>query len=108
MRSAVPQAPPFGWLWARLGESLGKMAGALLGTAPRRLQVDVWGVDESLHHPLTVPVLKGVLTPFLGEAVNYVNACHSLRSRRRRIRSIRSLQAPDAVYRKRRRAPAEG
>jgi D-3-phosphoglycerate dehydrogenase len=57
-----------------LGESLGHMAGALLGVAPQRLQVDVWGMDESLRHPVTVAVLKGVLTPFLGEAVNYVNA----------------------------------
>ena len=57
-----------------LGESLGRMAGALLGNAPQSLQVDVWGVDEGLHHPVTVAVLKGVLTPFLGEGVNYVNA----------------------------------
>jgi D-3-phosphoglycerate dehydrogenase / 2-oxoglutarate reductase len=57
-----------------LGETLGKMAGALLGTPPQRLQVDVWGVDEALRHPVTVAVLKGVLTPFLGEMVNYVNA----------------------------------
>ena len=69
-RPAGSRAEPY----MALGESLGKMAGALLGTAPRRLQVDVWGVDEALHHPLTVAVLKGVLTPFLGEAVNYVNA----------------------------------
>jgi D-3-phosphoglycerate dehydrogenase len=69
-RPAGSKAEPY----MGLGESLGRMAGALLGTAPRRLQVDVWGVDESLHHPLTVAVLKGVLTPFLGEAVNYVNA----------------------------------
>ncbi len=57
-----------------LGETLGCMASSLLGTAPQRLQVDVWGLDESLRAPVTVAVLKGALTPFLGEAVNYVNA----------------------------------
>jgi D-3-phosphoglycerate dehydrogenase len=57
-----------------LGETLGRMAGSLLDAAPQSLQVDVWGVDDSLRAPVTIAVLKGVLTPFLGEGVNYVNA----------------------------------
>jgi D-3-phosphoglycerate dehydrogenase len=57
-----------------LGETLGCMAGSLLGAAPQNVQVDVWGVDDALRVPVTVAVLKGVLTPFLGESVNYVNA----------------------------------
>ncbi|HEX3528139.1 MAG TPA: phosphoglycerate dehydrogenase [Thermoanaerobaculia bacterium] len=57
-----------------LGETLGSMAGLLLGSAPQRLQVDLWGIDEAFRLPAAVAVLKGVLTPFLGEAVNYVNA----------------------------------
>ncbi|MBW8874870.1 MAG: phosphoglycerate dehydrogenase [Acidobacteria bacterium] len=57
-----------------LGETLGCMSSSLLGAAPQRLQVDVWGLDESLRAPVTVAVLKGALTPFLGAAINYVNA----------------------------------
>jgi hypothetical protein len=57
-----------------LGETLGRMAGLLLGSAPQRLQVDLWGVDEAYRVPLGVAAVKGVLTPFLGEGVNYVNA----------------------------------
>jgi D-3-phosphoglycerate dehydrogenase len=57
-----------------LGERLGRMAGLLLGNAAQRLQVDVWGFEEGLQTPVAVAVLKGVLTPFLGEGVNYVNA----------------------------------
>ncbi|HEX9943344.1 MAG TPA: phosphoglycerate dehydrogenase [Thermoanaerobaculia bacterium] len=57
-----------------LGESLGRLACSILGSAPQRLQVDLWGLDESLRAPVSVAVLKGALTPFLGEAVNYVNA----------------------------------
>lgn len=57
-----------------LGETLGCMAFSLLGTAPQSLRVNVWGLDESFRVPVTVAVLKGVLAPFLGEAVNYVNA----------------------------------
>jgi len=57
-----------------LGETLGRMAGLLLGSAPQRLQVDLWGVDEAYRIPVGVAAVKGVLTPFLGEGVNYVNA----------------------------------
>jgi D-3-phosphoglycerate dehydrogenase len=57
-----------------LGETLGRMACNLLGSAPQTLKVDLWGLDESLRVPVSVAVLKGTLTPFLGEAVNYVNA----------------------------------
>src|SRR5947199_866962 len=32
-----------------LGETLGRMAGLLLGSAPQRLQVDLWGVDEAFR-----------------------------------------------------------
>jgi D-3-phosphoglycerate dehydrogenase len=57
-----------------LGETLGRMAGLLLGSAPQRLQIDLWGVDEGYRVPVAVAAVKGVLTPFLGEGVNYVNA----------------------------------
>ncbi|HKV07318.1 MAG TPA: phosphoglycerate dehydrogenase [Thermoanaerobaculia bacterium] len=57
-----------------LGETLGSMAGELLGSAPQSLRVDVWGLDEALRVPVSVAVLKGVLARFLGEGVNYVNA----------------------------------
>ena len=57
-----------------LGERLGRMAGLLLGSAPQRLQVDLWGLEEGFQTAVAVAVLKGLLTPFLGEAVNYVNA----------------------------------
>ncbi|MDP9120501.1 MAG: phosphoglycerate dehydrogenase, partial [Acidobacteriota bacterium] len=57
-----------------LGEALGRTAVLLLGSAPQRLQIDTWGIEEGFRLPSAVAVLKGVLTPFLGEGVNYVNA----------------------------------
>ncbi|HEX2163621.1 MAG TPA: phosphoglycerate dehydrogenase [Thermoanaerobaculia bacterium] len=57
-----------------LGEQVGRLAGALAGGAPTRVAVDLWGIDEALRRPLAVAVVKGLLTPFLGEGVNYVNA----------------------------------
>jgi D-3-phosphoglycerate dehydrogenase len=57
-----------------LGERLGALASGLLGGGAHRLQVDLWGMEEGLALPVTVAALKGALTPFLGEGVNYVNA----------------------------------
>lgn len=71
---------PFGGAGSRgepylgLGEQLGKLATMLLGGSVARLAIDLWGIEEGLRRPLGVAVLKGALTPFLGDGVNYVNA----------------------------------
>ncbi len=64
-----------------LGERLGRLASVLLDGQVRRVEVDFTGVDASLHRPIGVAVLKGALTPAIGEAVNYVNAEHLAASR---------------------------
>jgi D-3-phosphoglycerate dehydrogenase / 2-oxoglutarate reductase len=79
-----------------LGERLGGTAGQLLGSAPQRLQVDFWGLDEALWVPVTVAVLKGVLATFLGAGVNYVNAERVAESRGIEVvRSTHSRPADD-------------
>ncbi len=82
--------------YLRLGEQLGRLASALLGGSVKRLQVDLWGVDEGLRRPVSVAVLKGVLTPFLGEAVNYVNAERVAESRG--IEVVRATHAEAGEY----------
>lgn len=57
-----------------LGEQLGLLASSLLGSSLLEIQVELWGVDEAVRLPVTIAALKGALTPFLGEAVNFVNA----------------------------------
>ena len=69
-RPAGAHGEPF----LRLAERLGRLAGCLQGGSVNRLRVDLWGIDDSLAVPVTVAALKGALTCFLGEAVNYVNA----------------------------------
>jgi D-3-phosphoglycerate dehydrogenase len=64
-----------------LGETLGRMACLLLGAPLERLQVDVWGIDEAYRKPVSVAVLKGALTAFMDEGVNYVNAEHVAEAR---------------------------
>jgi len=57
-----------------LGEQLGRLASSLLGGSLLEVRVELWGVDEEIRVPTTVAAVKGALTPFLGEAVNFVNA----------------------------------
>lgn len=79
-----------------LGEQLGRLAGALLEGGARRLETDLWGVEEGLRRPVAVAVLKGVLTPALGEAVNYVNAERSAEGRGLEV--VRSTHSRSADY----------
>jgi D-3-phosphoglycerate dehydrogenase len=57
-----------------LAQQLGRLASSLLPGSLATLHVDSWGVDETLHTPITVAAIKGALTPALGDSVNYVNA----------------------------------
>jgi D-3-phosphoglycerate dehydrogenase len=79
-----------------LGETLGRMAGALIGGPLQRLQVDLSGLDEALSAPVAVAVLKGVLTPFMGEDVNYVNAEQIAKARG--IEVVRSVRSAAGEY----------
>ncbi|HET9209645.1 MAG TPA: phosphoglycerate dehydrogenase [Thermoanaerobaculia bacterium] len=79
-----------------LGETLGRMAGGLLGGPFQKLQVDVCGIDEALCAPVAVAVLKGVLTPFMGEDVNYVNAEQIAKSRG--IEVVRTVRSGPGEY----------
>jgi len=64
-----------------LGETLGRMACLLLGAPLERLQIDAWGIEEAHRQPVALAVLKGALTAFMDEGVNYVNAEHVAETR---------------------------
>jgi D-3-phosphoglycerate dehydrogenase len=69
-RPAGAHSEPF----LRLAEQLGRLGGCLLGGSINRVRVDLWGIDDALAVPVTVAAVKGTLSCFLGETVNYVNA----------------------------------
>lgn len=79
-----------------LGETLGRMASFLLGAAPQRLQVDLWGIEEAFRIPVSVAVTKGLLSTFLGEAVNYVNAERMATGRE--VEVVRSTHTAEGDY----------
>jgi D-3-phosphoglycerate dehydrogenase len=91
-RPAGTHAEPF----LLLGEQLGRLAGKLLGGSAQRVQIDLWGIDDVLRQPVAVAVVKGILMPFLGEGVNYVNAERIAESRG--IETVRATHSATADY----------
>jgi D-3-phosphoglycerate dehydrogenase len=79
-----------------LAERLGKMAGQLLEGAPQQLGVELWGIEEAHRVPVSLAALKGVLSNFLGEGVNYVNADRIAESRG--IQVVRSTHSGSGDY----------
>jgi D-3-phosphoglycerate dehydrogenase len=58
-----------------LGEKLGSLQVQMLAALPKEVQIDYSGeVTQYDVAPLTLAVLKGILTPVMESSVNYVNA----------------------------------
>jgi hypothetical protein len=72
------------------------MAGQLLGAAPQQLGVELWGIEEAHQVPIGVAIQKGLLSNFLGPAVNYVNAERIAESRG--IEVVRSTHSGGSDY----------
>lgn len=61
--------------YLRLGEKLGSFLGQISTYAIEEVMIEYLGEIGSYDtKPITVSILKGLLTPFVGETVNFVNA----------------------------------
>ena len=79
-----------------LGEKLGSFLAQITAEAPLEVQVEYSGeIIEYDIAPATAAVLRGLLSPFLESAVNYVNAPHIARERGIRIVESRSSRPSD-------------
>ena len=58
----------------KLAEKLGLFAAQVINGPVSRAAIELWGIEERLTKILSVAALKGVLTPFVAESVNFVNA----------------------------------
>jgi D-3-phosphoglycerate dehydrogenase len=67
-RSAGSRGEPY----LRLAEQLGHLAAAMLDGPPESVRVGLCGLDEGLHTPVAVAVLKGALS-HTHAGLNYVN-----------------------------------
>lgn len=83
--------------YLRLAEKLGTLVGELLEGQILQVEIQYIGqLAEQETTPVTLSVLKGLLTTILGENVNFVNA--SVLARERGIRITESKSASDGQY----------
>ena len=82
--------------YLRLGEQLGSFLGQISNYAIEEILIEYHGevVDYGIK-PITISVLKGLLTPFVGETVNFVNAPVMAKERGIKITESTRAEAED-------------
>jgi len=81
-----------------LGERLGRLAAQLITETPTEVTIGLGGEGANLKaEPITAAVVKGLLSGFLDEALNYVNAPFIARERGISINETRSRESTDFV-----------
>jgi D-3-phosphoglycerate dehydrogenase len=81
-----------------LAEKLGRLLAQLIDSAPSQVTVSLGGEAAGLNaEPLTAAVLKGLLSSFLEQELNYVNAPFIARERGIRVIESRSREVTDYV-----------
>ncbi len=79
-----------------LGENLGSFLTQISDFPIEELSIEFKGsVAEYEVSPITVSILRGLLTPYMGEVVNFVNASILARERGIRVRESRSSSPED-------------
>jgi len=82
--------------YLRLGEKLGSFLAQISNYAIEEVLIEYHGeVVEYGTKPITISILKGLLTPFVGETVNFVNAPVMARERGIKITESASAEAED-------------
>jgi len=96
MPAVSPDLLPFLRPYLRLGEQLGSFLGQISNYAIEEVLIEYRGeVGEHGTKPMTTSVLKGLLTPFVGETVNFVNAPIMAKERGIKITESTSAAAED-------------
>lgn len=82
--------------YLKLGEKLGSFLGQISNYAIEEVMIEYHGEVVTFGtKPITVSILKGLLTPFVGETVNFVNAPVMARERGIRVTESVSEKSED-------------
>ncbi|MCX8117500.1 MAG: phosphoglycerate dehydrogenase [Desulfobacterota bacterium] len=82
--------------YLRLGEKLGSFLGQISNYAIEEVLIEYHGeILANGTKPITTSILKGLLTPFVGETVNFVNAPVMARERGIRVTEMVREEAED-------------
>lgn len=82
--------------WLILAERIGSMHGQLFGGSYREVSITYGGEVTNLNvAPLTIAVIKGLLSPICGETVNYVNAPSIAKERGITVNESKTTQAEE-------------
>ncbi len=82
--------------WISLAEKIGMLQVQLFGGSLKNVNIRYGGeVTRYTLNPLTIAVVKGLLTPICGETVNFVNAPAMAKERGIVVTESRSTQAED-------------
>ncbi len=82
----------------QLAERLGKLAAQLIAEAPDEVTIGLGGDAANLNaEPLCAAALKGLMSAFLDEPLNYVNAPFIARERGIRVVETRSRESTDYI-----------
>ena len=96
MPAVSPEILPLLRPYLRLGEKLGSFLGQISNYAIEEVLIEYQGeVVDYGTKPITISILKGLLTPFVGETVNFVNAPVMAKERGIRITESTSVKAED-------------
>jgi D-3-phosphoglycerate dehydrogenase len=96
MPAVSPDILPFLRPYLRLGEQLGSFLSQISNYAIEEVLIEYHG--EAVEYgtkPIMISVLKGLLTPFVGETVNFVNAPVMAKERGIRVTESTSAMAED-------------
>ncbi len=85
------------WPFLELCEKLGSILQQITPGAPEEISIEYVGEVCNVKDtkPLTISVLKGILTPMLGEQVNFVNAPVHAKERGIRVTESKRVEAED-------------
>ncbi len=84
--------------YVNLGQSMGQFAGQLIHGRISEVKITYSGIlTQHKTAPVTLSIINGLLTPILGEGVNYINALDIAKDRAIDVQDVKSTKVDEFV-----------